>query len=95
MTRVKALMILLTAWAFNWISTGEDNLDWLWTNTEVSTAVLIWFGITTPTEEQKDHFFMKFVGWVDHASNRMRDIMRGELSFKDAILEKIVEEVWL
>lgn len=95
MTRSKALLILLSAWAIRWINTSLDDPDPIFGHADNSEAVLIWFGTNCPTPEQKELFFMKFFDWVDHASNRMKDIIRGELTFKDAIFEQIVEEVWL
>lgn len=95
MTRTKALLTLLMAWALNWIVTHNQDPNPIFRHGDNQPAILIWFGTTNPSEDQIDSFYIKFMSWVDHVSNRMKDIIKGEITFKDAIFEKITEEVWL
>lgn len=98
MKESKALIIILVSWSLvrSWRD-FSDALDQIRYNGNVNDihALTVFFGTAVPGKNTMDDFQIKYQDWVWEIEDKTKEILLGNITVEQVILDRIVKETWL
>jgi len=100
MKHSKALKIILIAWALNFFRTEEMEFNFVkpggtGPGSVFFAAWITWFGTTKPDEETQNRFEEVYRDWMLAISGDLEEILLGETSVDEILIDQVTKETWL